>query len=200
MKCLTEKLFNFISLSKILKIIIIFSLFININCSNKMEILFHDAPKNNFPLNRFFLCVPPAPVKSDGIYQANITVQAKNLMVGATVVLSTTGSAILSSVTDNGDGIYSATISNTVEETVAISATVNGEPIDDTPTISFSNSTSSAWKPVAGQHQLRANGIAKGLVMFQAKDISDNNLDCGCDDVKMTVTTGSGVISPVVDQ
>ena len=70
-----------------------------------MDILFHDAPKNNFPLNSSFLCVPPAPVRSDGIYQANITIQAKNLQVGAAVVLSTTGSAILSSVTDHGDGI-----------------------------------------------------------------------------------------------
>ena len=199
MNYLTEKLFNFFSLSKILKIIIIFTLFLNINCSNKMEILFHDRIKNDVSLNSSFLCVPPAPVRSDGIYQANITVRAKNLQVGATVLLSTTGNAILSSVTDHDDGIYSATISNSVEETVTISATVNGEPIDETPTVSFSNSTSSAWKPVAGQHQLRANGIAEALVMFQAKDISDNNLDCGCDDVVMTVTTGSGVISPVVD-
>ena len=194
---------------------LIFILFLNINCSSNLLIKFFNngidralpAPPSAPPSasNTVFSCVPFAPVNSDGIYQRNITVQVKdslddNITVGGdTVLLSTTGSAILSSVTDNGNGTYSATVSNTVEETVAISATFNGEPISDTATVSFSNSTTSNWKPVSGQHQLRANGTAEGLVMFQAKDISDNNLDCGCDDVEMTVTTGSAVISPVVD-
>ena len=46
MRNFTEKLFNFFSSFKKLKIIIIFTLFININCGNSM-IIFFDKPNSN---------------------------------------------------------------------------------------------------------------------------------------------------------
>ena len=47
MNCLTEELFNFVSLSKILKIIIIFTLFLNINCGNNLKILMEEDERED---------------------------------------------------------------------------------------------------------------------------------------------------------
>jgi hypothetical protein len=41
--------------------------------------------------------------------------------------MTPTGSAILSSVNDNSDGTYTATMTNTVVETVTVSATIDGD-------------------------------------------------------------------------
>lgn len=56
---------------------------------------------------------------------------------GGLVVLATTGTASVSAVTDNGDGTYTATITNTVEETVITSGTLDNVAITDTAEITF---------------------------------------------------------------
>ncbi|MGI9549621.1 MAG: malectin domain-containing carbohydrate-binding protein [Aurantibacter sp.] len=54
-----------------------------------------------------------------------------------TVALTTTGTASISAITDNGDGTYTATVTNTAEETVTISGTLDGIAITDTADITF---------------------------------------------------------------
>ena len=54
-----------------------------------------------------------------------------------TVVLSSTGSAVISAVTDNNNGTYTATVTNTVAESVTISGTLDGAAITDTAAITF---------------------------------------------------------------
>jgi hypothetical protein len=72
-----------------------------------------------------------------------ITVQAKdasgnNLTAsGGLVTLSSTGSGSVSTVTDNNDGTYTATITNTVAEAVTISGTIDGSAITDTAAVTF---------------------------------------------------------------
>lgn len=56
---------------------------------------------------------------------------------GGTVALTTTGSATVSEVTDNGDGTYTATVTKTVVETVTISGTLDEVAITDTAEIAF---------------------------------------------------------------
>ena len=56
---------------------------------------------------------------------------------GGTVALSSTGSATIGAVTDNGDGTYTATVTNTVAESVTISGTLDGAAITDTATVTF---------------------------------------------------------------
>ncbi len=56
---------------------------------------------------------------------------------GGTVVLNSTGSASISTVTDNSNGTYGATVTNTTAETVTISGTLAGKAITDTAEITF---------------------------------------------------------------
>lgn len=83
------------------------------------------------------------PESSGASLTSTITVQLANsdgsllTMSGGTVVLSTTGTAELSAVTDNGDGTYSATLTSDLEETVMVSGTLNGTAIADTKIINF---------------------------------------------------------------
>lgn len=80
---------------------------------------------------------------SDGVSTATVTVQLAdadgNLLStsGGTVVLTVTGSAEISDVTDNGDGTYTATVTGEVEETVTVSGTLDGEAITSTVDITF---------------------------------------------------------------
>lgn len=56
---------------------------------------------------------------------------------GGVVSIAVTGSASPSGVVDNGDGTYTATVTNTVEETVTVTASVDGVAIDNTATIVY---------------------------------------------------------------
>ena len=87
----------------------------------------------------------PTSVAADGVTTSTITVQAKdsvgnNLSVSAgTLVLSQDGSATLSSVTDNNDGTYTATITSSTVEVVTISGSIGGEVISDTASVTFAD-------------------------------------------------------------
>lgn len=91
----------------------------------------------------------------DGTSTSTVTVQLAdtdgNLMKvsGGTVVLTSTGSASISEVTDNGDGTYTATVTDTVEETITISGTLDGVAITDTEDITFNPDDSNPAQEVA---------------------------------------------------
>ena len=89
------------------------------------------------------LVAAPTNVVADGSTTSNVTVTladaSGNLLTasGGTVALSSTGSATIGAVTDNGDGTYTATVTNTVAESVTISGTLDGAAITDTATVTF---------------------------------------------------------------
>ena len=85
-------------------------------------------------------------IVADGASTTTITVALKDsygnslTSGGSVVALSTTGGT-LSSVTDNGDGTYSATLVAPVTPgTGTVSGTVDGNPIAATATVTFTNS------------------------------------------------------------
>jgi len=69
-------------------------------------------------------------INADGVTISTITLQAKdaggnNLVSGGlTVIMDSTGSAVLSGVSDNANGTYTVTMTNTTAENVTISATM----------------------------------------------------------------------------
>ena len=89
------------------------------------------------------LAATPTSVVADGATTSSVTVTLadanSNLLSasGGTVVLSATGSAVISAVTDNADGTYTATITNTVAESITISGTLDAAAITDTAAITF---------------------------------------------------------------
>ena len=93
------------------------------------------------------LVAAPTSVVANGSTTSSVTVTLAdangNLLTasGGTVALSSTGSATIGAVTDNGNGTYTATVTNTVAESVTISGTLDGAAITDTATITFIDAT-----------------------------------------------------------
>ena len=89
------------------------------------------------------LVTAPTSVVADGSTTASLTVTLADAngypltTSGGTVTLSSTGSAVISTVSDNGDGTYSASVTNMVAETVTISGILNAASITDTATLVF---------------------------------------------------------------
>ncbi|TQV86853.1 invasin domain 3-containing protein [Aliikangiella coralliicola] len=148
----------------------------------------------------------PTSVTADGVSISTIIVQAKDVngddltIGGDTVVLSVTGSATLSAVTDNGDGSYTATLTNTVAEAVTVSGTINAAAITDTAVVTFVPGTADAAQTTisAAPVIVTANGANTATVTVQAIDASGNNLTSGGDSVVLAVT-GSANLSSVTD-
>lgn len=124
------------------------------------------------------------PIEADATLTSTVTVQLANndgtLLTtgGNTLVLTTTGSAVISAVTDNGDGTYTAIISSTVNETIQVSGTLEGLEITDTVVINFnfnnpnpSQEIGQSTEPV-GPSILRINSggpeVVYGDIVFQA--------------------------------
>ncbi len=107
-----------------------------------------------------------SPVAADGVAASMVTVtllDAQGNALGAsggTVVVAASGSAVASSVTDHGDGSYSATLTSTVAETVTVSATLDGTALTDTAQVVFTNVAPTA---AAGADQRVASGAAVTL-------------------------------------
>ncbi|PCK04618.1 MAG: hypothetical protein COA42_19015, partial [Alteromonadaceae bacterium] len=133
----------------------------------------------------------PSSVVANGVNTTTVTVltedaQGNNLTTGGeTVVVTITGSAVVSAVSDNGDGTYTATVTNTASETVTVGATMNGPTIAATDTISFSPNIPTAAQTIitVSLASITANDIATSLITVQLKDALDNN-----------ITTGTGTI------
>ncbi len=97
---------------------------------------------------------------------------------GGTVVLTITGPSEISAVTDNGNGTYSATVSNDMDETVIVTGTLNGVAISNAAVIIFNPDESNPAQEVAqatepiGPSILRINSggpqVAYGDIVFLA--------------------------------
>lgn len=94
------------------------------------------------------------PQEANSTLSSTITVQLAesngNLMTisGGTVLLTSTGSAILSAITDNNNGTYTATITSSKEETVVIYGTLNGIEITNIIAIIFNPDNSNPAKEI----------------------------------------------------
>jgi hypothetical protein len=90
---------------------------------------------------------------ADGTSASTITMQARdangnNLTTGGlTVTMSANGSATLSAVSDNADGTYTATITNSTVETVTVSAAFAENAPTTGTGVKFTSAVSSTLEP-----------------------------------------------------
>ncbi|MEJ1222378.1 invasin domain 3-containing protein [Sediminicola sp. 1XM1-17] len=106
----------------------------------------------------------------------------------------------LSTVTDQGDGTYSATLtSGTVTGTATVGFSINGISGTKTVAIEFipgnvdiTNSTISS-----DNNELLADGTSSAIITIQLKDANGNSLDQGGDNIVITTTLGT--LSSVTD-
>ena len=141
----------------------------------------------------------PTSIVADGATTSTITVQLKNssgsnlTFGGSTVVLSTTLGS-LGSVTDNGDGTYTATLTSSVTSgTATITGTVNGSSITDDAEVEFTPIAASAATSTitASPTSIVADGATTSTVTVQLKDANGNDLVAGGDTVALFTTLGS---------
>jgi hypothetical protein len=150
-----------------------------------------------------------SPIEADGTATSTITVQLYdkdgNAMTasGGTITLATTGSAVLSTVTDNGDGTYTATATNAVDEIVTIRAELNSNTIFDTAIIVFETSPSlppvdPVFSVVDATSPVEADGIQESTITVLLFDDMGNALTTSAGPVNLTIT-GSAILSTVID-
>lgn len=90
----------------------------------------------------------------DNVSTSTVTVQLaaadgkKLTKSGGTVVLTATGSAVISEIKDNGNGTYTATITNAKEENVKVSGTLDAKAITSTAAITFNPDNSNPAQEV----------------------------------------------------
>ncbi len=141
----------------------------------------------------------PTEITADGSSTSTITVQLKdangnNLTSGGDTVTLFTTAGTLGTVSDNGDGSYSATLtSSSSVETATISATLNSSSISDTASVDFVMAAASANTSLinASPDSIIANGSSTSTITVQLKDTAGNNLTSGGDVVTLSTTAGS---------
>jgi len=153
------------------------------------------------------ISVSDVSVTADGISTSTITIQTKddtntNLITGGqTIVLSENGDATISAVTDNNDGTYTATITNTTAEVITISGSISAVTIGDDATVTFTPSAASTAQTTisASPTLVTADGIDVSLLTIQTVDTFGNPLTIGGDTIVLS-DNNDATLSPVTDQ
>jgi len=178
-----------------------------------------EAVTNDSPVSVSFLAKPvsaanttisvsPASITTDGGASSTITVQAKDAdglnitsSAGIVTLAEDSATAILTGVSYIGAGAYTATITNTVAETVTISGTIDGNAITSgNKTITFKVGAASATTTTlsASPTTLRANGTDTSVITIQAIDAQGNLLIAGGDTITLS-NDKSALIGSIID-
>ncbi len=147
----------------------------------------------------------PTSITADGASTSTITVQLKDangndLTSGGAIVTLSETSGMLSSVTDNGDGSYTAILTSTTTVDVStVTGTVGGSPIMDDVDVTFApGAASGATSTIsASPTSITADGMSTSVITVQLKDVNANNLTSGGATVTLSQTLGS--LSSVTD-
>ncbi|PWW06530.1 S-layer family protein, partial [Paenibacillus cellulosilyticus] len=143
---------------------------------------------------------------ADGTSQTNVTVTLKDgqgnaITTGGTSVAIIATKGIISAVTDNGNGTYTATLTApTTVGTSTISATIGGSAITSTATVQFIPGTPSTTTSLVSvdNSMLTADGASQATVTVTLKDAQGNEITTGGETVVITAT--SGTVSAVTDK
>lgn len=135
-----------------------------------------------------------SPVLADGTTTSTVTVKIADTAgkpftkSAGTVALASTGAATLSAVTDNKDGSYSATVTDTVAETVTISGTLKDVAITDTAEIIFEAAAVVAGDPDPTNVNTTIDATASALV----EDVSTSTVTVQLADANNVLLAVSG--------
>ncbi|MBL4763533.1 MAG: hypothetical protein JKY93_12655, partial [Gammaproteobacteria bacterium] len=159
-----------------------------------------------FDATQSTISASPTSVSTDGGATSTITIQIKdsqgnNISTGGqTVVLNDDGSAAISAVIDNGDGTYTATVSNSLAETITVSGTVDGNPITDTDNVTFTIGATEATASIitVANSSVTTDGGASTTITLQVKDAQNNNISIGGSTIVFSAN-GDALISAVID-
>jgi adhesin/invasin len=148
---------------------------------------------------RSLITAVPTSIVADGASTSTITVQLKDafnnsLTSGGDTVALAANLGGMSSVTDNGNGTYTATLtSGTTAGTATITGTVNAAAITDTATVTLLPGASDATTSLitAAPASIVADGVTTSTITVQLKDVNSNNLISGGDTVALVTDLGT---------
>lgn len=144
----------------------------------------------------------PLTITANGTSQALITLNAHNAagdpvnIGGADIVLTSTAGTLSTTVNDHGDGTYSATLtSSVIEETALVTATLDGQPMNDSASVEFVSDSgggadAAATRLSAMPTAIEADGLSSSLITVEARDSWGNPLGNGGDSVVLSSTSG----------
>lgn len=146
----------------------------------------------------------PASVDADGTSQATVTVTLNDnngsavQNAGNVVTINASGNAVASAVTNNGDGTYTATLTNNTAEAVTVTAAVSGSTIDQTATVTF-NQVNAVGPADPSMTTVTSSVNADGTVtlLISLFDANGNALTSGGDNITISATGGASVGSIV---
>ncbi len=137
---------------------------------------------------------------ANGTSTTTVTVTLKDalgnqLMTGGrTVVITASGGTWVSGIVDNNNGTYTRTLrSATLAQTVTLSTTVDGVPLQNNGTVAFLPGTADATKSVitVSPSSIVPNGVATSTVTVWLRDANHNPLVTGGATVTINSTAGS---------
>ena len=141
----------------------------------------------------------PASITADGVSTSTITVQAKdafgnNRTSGGSAVVLNASRGSLGTVSDAGNGTYSATLTAASSTgTASITGTLGGTAIGTPTSVAFVPGAANAAHSVitAASGSLTANGTSTTSVTLRLKDANDNDLTAGSGTIALTTDAGS---------
>jgi len=175
-----------------------------------IAIVFSVDNANPDPTNVNTTIEATSPVLADGIANSIVTIQLAdangNLLTasGGTIVLTSTGNGMVTSIVDNGNGTYTGTVTNLTAETVSVTATLDGVAITDDASIEFItdntnpdpsnvNTTIDATGPII------ADGTTTSTVTIQLADFNGNLLTASGGTVVVSSTGNAAQVGTVID-
>jgi len=166
------------------------------------EILFYDP--NAADPDTTTISSRPAQISANGSAQSTITIEARNSggdptgAGGDSIALATTAGSLTGSIADHGNGIYTATLTSSINvETALVSATLNGLPVSSTTSVDFvdqpgsgdaSPQTSRLW---AAPVRVASDGSSAATLHVETFDELGNPVAAGGDSVVFGSSLGS---------
>ena len=149
----------------------------------------------------------PLQIDSDGSSTSTITVQLKdsngnNITSGGDTVVITSSLGSVGSVTDNGNGTYTATLtSGTVAGNASVSGIINGNSMENSVSVAILPGPVNATNTTitASPTSIIASGSSTSQITVQAVDSNGNNLITGGATVVLSLDPDEGSLSGVTD-
>ncbi len=133
---------------------------------------------------------------------STITIQAKDaggndLSTGGDTFLLQTDHGVLSDFSDNGDGTYTASLTDATAETDHLSGTLGGLALTDTASVVFGPGAADFHNSTVSSAPVSMTTDGTSTITVQTKDAGGNNLTVGGDLV--VLSTDIGALSGVTD-
>ena len=172
--------------------------------ANSGEVMFGPFTVNGTlgsPLSAANTTISPSPasITANGTSTSTLTVQARaangsNMISSGGSVTLNASAGSLGTVTDNGNGTYTAILtSSTTAGTANITGTIAGVAIGNTTVVTFTPGPVSAANSSIGAApaSVPADGTSTSTLTVQARDANNNNLGSSGGGVTLNTSTGS---------